>query len=57
MHARHRMRDLRVDAAGAAMAVLADGPDGPCVRATCKVPIYIYSMVVAEPFLWASQVE
>ena len=33
VHARHRMRDLRVDAAGAATAVVADGPDGPCVRA------------------------
>lgn len=32
VHARHRVRDLRVDAAGAATAVLADGPDGPCVR-------------------------
>ena len=32
VHARHRMRDLRLDAVGAATAVLADAPDGPCVR-------------------------
>lgn len=28
----HRMRDLRLDAGGAAAAVLADAPDGPRVR-------------------------